>query len=465
MSWAAASGQFRGAFMDWREARADRVIEASPSLEPLPPANTGVDNRVVVNSPADFANWAALFTAHPPVAGFEYQFKEGDYRSWGGCSITNAQGGGAAGNRCRMRYVGDNQELHPAIRKATSDEAVFDRFLFNGSTVQHWLLHGLTQRAPTVGDTDIISGADDIVLDYFLLEDVDRSYGVRVRSGTANWIQRGVIRSSVNYGTGAGDVGINVVAQDGSVTGTRILDMEVYDWGDSFQASPNAADEMVATDGLIEGCDFYLTSARQTGGGTTANAENAIDFKIGSDAVPWIVRRNRMWGFRKGAEATGELVVVHVVARNLVFEDNVFDDAPSGIVVTRWNPAPAPLGQDTPRNIVVRGNWFQNLRPYAAADGAGAAWRTVNNERFERNVIAKSDALEYIHNAIIDAGGPSYAANLRVGGVLRQHTGTSMSVYGDRGNRVTREPTTYCTYQRKRWTGIETVDGPLPRRW
>lgn len=439
-----------------------RTIATSENLELTPPANTGVDNSYTIENPAQHANWAALFAAKAPVPGMHYKFKKGDYRGWGNKTFTNADVAGAAGNRIMLRYVGDDEELHPVARKADANEAVFGTLRWNGTTQRSWHTHGLTWRDPTQ-DPDIIAAVGDIVHDWFLIEDSSRSYGQRIRAGVGNVLQRGVIRNAVAYGTGAGNIGINVIPQSAPVTGTKILNMEVYDWGDSFQVSDNATDMYMATDGLIEDCDFYLTAARINPDGT-ATAENAMDFKSGSDTVPWLVNRCRMWGFRAGAESTGELVTHHNGSRNTIFSDCTFDDAPFGLHVVAWDAddlPPGGLGIQTPRNIICRRGWFLNIRDYNpdSASGAGSAWRTINNERFEDCVVSKCDAIEYIHTATPHAGGPTYSGIRRITPTLAHHPDTEKQVYTDAGNIVEWLPAAFDTYQRKQWTGIETVAG------
>lgn len=437
-----------------------RVITTSPNLETVPPENTGVDNHTIITSPAQYANWAALFAAKPPAPGYQYQFLKGDYRSWGPQTFTNAFAAGVAGNRIMIRYAGDQKELHPVDRKAAANEAVFDSIRWTGAAQRSWMTHGLTWRGPTV-DQDINNVIGDIVQDFFLIEDSSRGYGQRIRSGTGNVLQRGVIRNSLDFGSGAGDLAIQVVPQDAPVTGTKILGMEVYDWGDGFQASDNASDMYMATDGLIEDCDFYVTAARQ------GLSENAMDFKSGSDTTSWIVRRCNLFGFRAGAESTGQLITIHNGARNIVWEDCNLGDAPFGLHVVAWDAddlPPGGLGQDTPRNLIMRRCWFHDIRGDEIGEGSGSALRTINNERFEDCVIGRCDALEYANVLVVHAGGPTYSRIRRVLPTLPHHPDSASQHYSDEGNFVLPEPDIhrYDTYQRKRWTGIETVEGPAP---
>lgn len=439
---------------------ANRVLTTSPNLEAIPPENTGVDNQTLITSPAQYANWAALFAAHPPVPGYHYRFRRGDYRPWGPQTFTNAFAAGVAGSRIMLRYDDTGKELHPVARKAAANEAVFDTIRWTGSLQRSWMTHGLTFRAPTI-DNDMNNVIGDIGHDFVLIEDVARKYGQRFRSGHGNFIQRFVIRNAVDYGDGAGDLGIQVVPQDAPVTGTKILDGQVIDWGDGFQASDNEPDMYMETDGLIEGCEFSVTGARQ------GVSENAMDFKSGNDLTPWIVRGCIMFGYRAGAESTGQLVTVHNGGRNTIWDGCIFGDAPYGLHVVSWdadNLPPGGLGQNTPRNLVVLRGWFHDIRDYnpGTGEGAGSAWRTINNLRVEDSWIARCDAVEYIGTIAVHAGGPTYSGITRIQPTLPNHPDSVLQVYSDAANRVAPTPGNYSTYQRGRWTGIETVAGAEP---
>lgn len=425
------------------------ALRASSNLRPIPPVAT--TNRVQIASPADFADWDDLLTTHPPTPGFEYQFAQGDYLSaWGQGLITNAYGGGGtAAAPVVIRYTGNSDELHPVKRTGGGAEAIIDGLKFNGSNQGHWLVVGMTNRAPAF-DTDVIGGPGGICFDRCLFESpgVARHYGIRLRSGNDNVVQRCVVRGYINA---AGDLGINVVPDNGAMSRTKIIDNEVYDCGDSFQVSQNALDETVATDGLVEGNDFYFTAAYRNADGT-GDMENAMDFKAGNALVPWIVRRNRCWGSRTNlVSATGDLIVVHVAAQNIQFLENIFGDAPCAFIEVVTGAGA--------RNLVIARNLFHDIQRYYPEEHAGAALRLVNNAAVYHNVFARCGSVLYVPGAL-EQGGPLLKKNMRVE-TDANHADTASSTYLDSLNhRATVD--SFAGYQRKRWTGIEVAEGALP---
>ncbi len=83
------------------------------------------------------------------------------------------------------------------------------------------------------------------------------------------------------------------------------------------------------------GNDIYLEPSRYIPDTGTTWDENAIDLKAGSDTPEsTVIRKNRMWGFRRNAAAKGksrgELLVLQAYSRNVVVEDNIMGDAPIG---------------------------------------------------------------------------------------------------------------------------------------
>lgn len=425
-----------------------RLLRDSESLRAIP---TGWTTRKIVTSPAAFANWAALFADTPPAPGVRYTLRRGNYSPWGQGLIVNGVGvGGTADQPVIIEYEDTDSELHPVRRKGTANEAIIDGLKFNGSTHGHWLMTGLTNRNPTV-DTDIIAGPGGICFDRCLFEEpaAARHYGIRLRSGDDNVVQRCVVRGYINA---AGDLGINIVPDNGAMARARILDNEVYDCGDSFQVSQNAVDGTIATDGLVEGNDFYFTSAYQNPDGT-GDMENAMDFKAGNDATPWIVRNNRCWGTRTNlVSATGDLLVVHVNARNIRFIENILGDAQAAYIET--------VTGSYARNIVFWRNLVHDIQRYYPEEHGGAAFRAVSNTRLEGNVVARSNSVLYVPGAL-ENGGPVCRGNVRIDTAIN-HAGTANTgVYLD-GPNDERTVARFAGYQRKRWTGIEVAEGALP---
>ncbi len=428
-----------------------KVLRNSDSLRRIPPVATS--SRVVVNSPADFTDWDDLFTTHPPAPGFEYQLKQGDYlTAWGQCLITNAYGGGGtAAAPVVIRYTGNSDNLHPVNRAGGGAEAIVDGMKFNGSNQANWLVVGLTNRNPGF-DTDVIGGGGGIVFHECLFESpaAARHYGIRLRSGDNNGVQRCVVRGYINV---AGDLGINIVPDNGAMHGTTIIDNEVYDCGDSFQVSQNAVDETIETSGLVEGNDFYFTATYQNADGT-GDMENAMDFKAGSPTLPWIVRNNRCWGSRTNlVSATGDLIVVHVAARNIQFIENIFGDAQAGYIET--------VTGSYARGIVMRRNIFHDIQRYYAEVHGGACVRAVSDTILEDNFFVRSGSALYIPGAL-ENGGPKLRRNTRIDCAANHPDTANSNVYQDTLNFERVVPSSWDGYQRKRFTGVEVAQGGLP---
>lgn len=450
-------------------------LTTSTELETPPALNTTPGTFVTVDATtkATWANWAALFAAHPPSPGFQYQIGDVDLADWGGAVITNAIGGGAVGNRAAIIYAGADRALHPVVRaRDGGGEALVEGIRFNGASASHWYLHGLTWRGHTATENDILLGAD-VVWDWFLIEDSLRSYGIRLRSGGGGLVvQRGVLRNNLDGSPGS--LGIQVDPQGAvPITGVKILDCEIYDYGDSIQVSQSSTDAYVATSGLIDGCEGYLTAARYQGG-NLANAENGLDAKSGGAARSWEVRNCRFWGFRSnGVSATGEAVVFHIQANGWWFHDCIFADVPRAVIETLYdddapggNPLPSPDGQDTRRDNEFEDCHFIDVHAFAEedSDGGGAIVRTANNASFLRCVFARSDSILYIHTTGSHAGGPSFTDCVNVGPLDEDHVDSDEPgvFYVTADNEEATDTGSWDYYERKRWTGPEFALGAIP---
>ncbi len=436
-------------------------LTASAYLEATPTRNTTPGTFVALTT-ASFVTWNACFGVYPPSASFQYHLSGGDYTSWGTASFTNAVGGGVSGSRCVMMYVGSDMTTHPCIRSGSGNEAIINSIRVNGTNVGYLHFYGLTQRNP-LNENDVVVSTGSVVFDFMLIEESDNSYGIRLRSGHDHVVQRCVIRNSRDFGTGAGDLGINVTPQTAAVQRTRIIDNEIYNWGDSFQVSQNNTDDWIGTSGRIEGNDFYLTSERYSGSeGKYAYAENAMDFKAGDDVLPWIVNNNRCWGFRVGAEATGDLVTVHRRARNIQFTNNIFADAPSAFSCVAWDsPATMSLGQDFPRSMSFNKNSFCDIRDFTGVAGEGACMRIINNEQITQNYFSRCDSVIYV-SAELQAGGPFISGNFTERVDAIHDTDSISTPYSSSLNAVLSNQIQYQMYQRKRWTGVELATGSRP---
>lgn len=426
----------------------------SPYLETLPPIDA---SHSLLLTPASYVSWAACLAANPTILDFLLQ--AGDYTAWGLCTLDGAlYADGVAGRRRTIRYYGADSATHPCRR---SNEARVDAIKFQNGA-DFWHIHGLTQRAPTADSTLTISS--DNVLDFMLVEDSPRTYGFRNFGGSnRNTFQRNVIRNSTQVGQDT--LGVQTFPSNGqAITGVKILDNEIYNYGDGVGCSQNVANEFVAVDVLCEGNDMYITEDKYLPDGLS-DAENAIDLKTGSDTVQTVIRRNRCWGFRSnGTSATGDAWVAHRAARNVLFEENIVGDCVRAFHESAWITFPTgPADPQTPRNIIIRNNSFYEIHEYSDEDsaGPGACVRPISNTLVEGNTFARSDYVLYIHQAMI-AGGPSFRDNTQIATPNVAHPDTFANPYDDTLNRIAWTPARYESYERKRWTGPETAIAANP---
>jgi hypothetical protein len=236
---------------------------------------------------------------------------------------------GTSTRRRYFRYNGSWPTL-PAIRQT-------DRVRLHGLLINEaswWVVEGITVQ-PTTQDTSYlvaIFGSSNNVLQGNLI-DASLQSNYKFQSGivfgatgpasadpgtpsTYNSIQRNVIRGGNKSRLPVDYAGVNIPVED--VAGAnndynKILDNEIYDWGDGIQVSSStdvcSSYVAVPRGTLIDNNDIYITSAKRVRcsdgapdpDGECSCSENGIDIKVapGSNASRWTrVMNNRLWGFR-----------------------------------------------------------------------------------------------------------------------------------------------------------------------
>jgi hypothetical protein len=443
------------------------MLTDSPDLVPVPAVEP---DKAVVLDASLHGSWEDMFTAHPRA--LHYLLSPDNYEGWGPLKIPPSLGP-ASGRLRTIRYynprVHDHQ--HP-VRRAC--HALVASLMLQGEHTNNWVVQGLTVSRPAA-DCAIEGGASNITVDFCLI-DCPRVRGCRVRNVSHCTIQRCVIRESIQA-TEGDTVGIQVRQHTAAeMLGIKILDNEIYNVGDGIQLTAHKDDPLRPVEVLMEGNDIYLEPSRYLGDSEMTRDENAIDLKVGSDRPEsTIVRKNRMWGFRrrKGSGAQGELLVVQKFCRNLVVEGNIMGDAPRGMKDENW-----PRGKDDPKKepdtsrcVVVRNNQFHDIRDLVVNDDGAITRPITAGVRFEGNWFARSD---YIADATPPAykGLPVYADNIRIGAtqVQRPHLDDDGNPepndpavpYSEPPNRHVFPRWGYDTYERRRWTGPELVRGAIP---
>lgn len=340
-------------------------LVGSPHLDPVPELSASASPVTV--SPSLFSGWSDLFDQYG--ASSEYRFASGNYRPWGKLQTVGSFGGGngTAEQRRVFRHVSDT----PPWKRAPSDQALMPEIdIWDES---YWLFSGLTLNRPLI----FRSGSSHNVA-HQLLFDGCVSYCVRMHGNNCT-AQRIYCRDQVGSGD-APAIQIEPVDADSPAVNNKVLDCEIRNFNDGVQISENEDDAFVPVDGtVIDGNDVYLTPERwrYENGGEYADAENAFDFKAGTDDAdsPILVTNNRCWGFRytapsiasQGKSSSGACVTNHVASRNLLFANNIISDCPIGWIEHKWL-AGVGFPLDTPRGTILRNNLWANIRRYNAHD-------------------------------------------------------------------------------------------------
>jgi hypothetical protein len=422
-----------------------RHLCATPELRLAPAPSSSV-----VLSPGMFSNWDEVFERHP--AALDYLLTPGDYTHWGPLKLVNRSGVPTRKRTIRY-YQPGTDHLHPVRRQ---QEARIDAIDASGTT-SHWLFHGLSIRKPS--GTTMLRGASHLTFDSMLIEEA-RVYGMRIRGASHVCVQNSVIRNAP-LARKQDSTGIQIKPDYGPVVGTRIVDNEIYNYGDSIQITQAADPWVPVDDTLIENNDLYLAADRTRPDGT-ACAENGIDIKAGSDSTLTKVVGNRLWGFRftdtecAGSGSAGHAIVLHIAARNIAIERNIVGEAPAGVREKLFPPGWPP--SNISRRVSISGNYFYGIRRYYSRD-LGAAFELAGDVLVESNVIAHGDFVcDKGPGAGYRLGGPRFRGNTRIAVAVRDPATADQHpcAFDESLNGIKAEDAAKTfVYERKRWTGPE----------
>jgi hypothetical protein len=288
----------------------------------------------------------------------------GDYRAARHVEIR------ASGTASARRYLRFNAPFPapPAIEQAS--RAIFHGLLLDGAS--WWVIEGITIQ-PT-GPQDlaylvaIFGGTRNVLegnlLDASLQSNMTRQNGVVLaatgsgKPSTWNSIQNNVIHGGNKNRLPIDYTGVNVPSE--TVVGAfndhnKIVDNEIFDWGDGVQIGMDAACADVARPRgtLIDGNDVYVTASKRVRcsdgapdpNGECSCSENGIDVKSpgGSRSDRWTqVTNNRLWGFRPtlrdvpscgGSGARGQAINAgNACASNVFVAGNRITDSTIGVL-------------------------------------------------------------------------------------------------------------------------------------
>ncbi|RIL02365.1 MAG: hypothetical protein DCC71_16430 [Proteobacteria bacterium] len=339
----------------------------------------------VVLTPAD-AN-AMLRVRFADMNKRVFCFEPGDYRAAGRLQLGV---GGRMGAPKVLRFHGD-PGVHALHR---GERAIFEGFFITGNW---WVIQGLTIQPRLAEDNWFVTiqGGRHNVLDRNVIDGVEHpntgnNVGVMIRGyggnpATDNSVQANVIRNGDQ--TGNADDYFGVLIQAGLMAGedndrNRIVDNEIYDWGDAIAIGGTTADcsEPGRQHGtIIDGNDVYVTAAKRVDCATGARtpdgqctcAENGIDVKSnpGPDPAQWTrITNNRAWGFRPtqnvvqcgGSGAIGQAIAAgSMCAGHVLVARNTITDSTIGVLAVgpRW---------------VIAGNLLADIRLAKPTDANGS---------------------------------------------------------------------------------------------
>ena len=354
-----------------RSAGAATNLEDSPYLAVIP--DPGACDVII--TPANGATTLALLN---DTTKRVFCVRPGDYRGLGEMRITTS---GNQQNRRFLRF--DSQDgLRNAVQRP--ERALFESLEILGSW---WVIQGLTiqPRNRATGWFVTIHGGDNVILDGNLADGIDHvpqttdqnaivMAGLNGNSATFNSVQNNVVRNGNQPRTPGDYSGIMVLwgtTASENNDYNKILDNEVYDWGDGISVAGHTSDcsePGIQRGTVIDGNDVYITSAKRidcnTGAldpnGGCSCSENGIDVKLdpGTSAARWTrITNNRLWGFRPtspthpcgGSGALGTaLTAGNFCSAHVFAAQNVILDSTLGIVPSR--------------NWIVAGNLISDIR-------------------------------------------------------------------------------------------------------
>jgi hypothetical protein len=321
----------------------------------------------------------------------------GDYRSAGLLRLT------ASGTEASPRFLRFHADDGVANALERPERAVFHALKILGSW---WVIQGLTiqPRDPDESSWFVaIQGGDRNLIEGNLVDGSEHDNqgaetGIIVTAALANPASYNVIQDNVvsngNRNRLAVDyMGIRISAGDEPGADNdynRVLDNEVYDWGDGIGLAGHVPDcnfPGVPHGTVIDGNDVYITGNKRidcaTGApdpdGDCACAENGIDIKPdpGPDPALWTrVTNNRLWGFRPtrepsicgGSGSNGQAITAgNSCPRHVLAAGNIVLDAKTGIKPgSEW---------------IVAGNLFHDvegaIRPQGSASGLEIEFNTI----------------------------------------------------------------------------------------
>lgn len=456
-------------------------LRESQYLVTVPPIDPVYNVKV---APGDFANFAAVLAAYPDVK--DYLLNPGaDYTGWGATSL------GAGGTSARpktIRYFSPTDDYVHPVRRNNTRQARVDAISSSGGN--DWIVQGVWASQPTT-EWSLDSAATRVCFDRFLFENGTQSgstYAIRMRQTTSCTVQRGVVRNPewANRLSGAlppGDMtGVQIGNVD-SVTDARLLDTEIYNYGDACQVTDGPT-KTGNLDWKVSGCDFYVEpdfrhcdasgktiydhTYDPATYGNRATSENGIDVKAGSSTTDSVLEWTRIWGMRRTYPATsaGDAIVWQRYLRRLNVDAVIVTDGPSGAREEVWPSGGDPSNNaNGARDIKVTRLIAADIKKRDASD-TGSVLQPVNNTSHDNCWFGRCASITNRTVTTYLAGGPTFGAttaNHRSADTAIKNPSSVAggAPYAESPNVLVSTPTVYAQYERRRWTGTELADLPI----
>jgi hypothetical protein len=424
----------------------------------------------------------------------------GDYRAARHVEIR------ASGTASARRYLRFNAPFPapPAIEQTS--RAIFHGLLFDGAS--WWVIEGITIQPTALQDlaylVAIFGGTRNVLegnlLDASLQSNITRQSGVILRAtasgtpSTRNSVQNNVIRGGNKNRLPIDYTGVNVPSE--TVVGAfndynKVLDNEIYDWGDGVQVSMDGACTDVARPRgtIIDGNDVYITPSKRVRcsdgapdpNGECSCSENGIDVKSpgSSRSDRWTqVTNNRLWGFRPtlrdvpscgGSGARGQAINAGNACASYVFvAGNTITDSTMGVLSEGgiWRIA-GNLISEIRSADAVHGNQARAIYPL---DSAGTLVQFNTVVAVDNAYQDTGDNVTAQCNAVIHDRGVLGASGIRGSNHVARYNYLYESSSPNLDSPTNEEFATdaesqngeYC-FLRKRWTVSEEVCIPFGR--
>jgi hypothetical protein len=425
----------------------------------------------------------------------------GDYRAAGHVELRSS------GSPSARRYLRFNAPfpVPPAIGQTS--RAIFQGLLLNEASF--WVIEGIAVQPSGLQTyaylVAILGGARNVLdgnlFDASLQVNYTRQNGVVVAAtgagvpSTRNSIQHNVIRGGNRTRLPIDYTGVSITSEP--IAGAfndynKVLDNEIYDWGDGIQLSaPSDCSDPARPRGtIIDGNDIYVTDAKRARcsdgaydpTGECACAENGIDVKTsaGVRSDRWTrITRNRLWGFRPtvreapscgGSGSRGQAITAgNACASHVFVAGNVILDSTIGILAEggEWRIA-GNLLSEIRTHDAANGNLGIAIYPLSGA-GSLVQFNTVVGvdnayQDTAADVAAQCNAV--IHDrALNGASGPRGAGHvvrdnhLYESGSPNNLVDPTTAVFATAAESLDRQ----LCFLRRRWTAPEEVCVPLGR--